>query len=348
MPLNFVGLSRVVEIAAALDDDAAVVQRAVTLIKHYGSRYLVKGFIEIAHRWAPDEEAFLKLVRRFSNDDDLDIEALKAVHEKLEAAGWVHACRDIVATGGQSRLIQISRYLVPAKHLSLNTDPPAALSPRPAPIWSDRYPPDFHPALFTLSHVSESAEQLAEKVLGKIFPKPESIQQEIDFLSKKVLESGDQPKLIARLANLRKRLAAPQSISPQKCANLTGKLHRTILTELLNGWEAELDRELRQQYRSWIDVETLDPALMQHKNLIFLPSILKLEEPHRQLGLSILKRRNRSQPWHLYAAEPNQAFIHKLEKTGSKYGTLAKSACIQRGERGQRADCVAPSGDRSA
>lgn len=283
-------------------------------------RFIRLTCAEIAHKWAESGPAFVNILEE-TTDGAIDIIPLRLVDAALERAGWIGAGQDLVAEGHLAHLFKLGDLLQPVSDLGEPIDPPPAFAHHATPDWFSRYPADFHPALGTLCGFTphEKALSLANNVLGKAYPDPAAIKAEIDHLAAALptAAAADQPKLGQRLASLKKRLNnKPRPLSPKKRNNLNRKLFRTVQHEMLHRWEADLQAGLEERLRTRLDVQAIDPALLNRENGRLLPHILTLDPEISQLGLDLLRARCGPDNWCLQTANPNQNFVKKLSQRG--------------------------------
>ena len=255
-------------------------------------------------------------------------ELVTAAHTFLEGAGWAGVAGGLVLDGEVKRLCDVGRRLAVTRALGGAvegvadgaTDAPFRPPGDGIPDWAGRYPETLRPVLGTLSGVTDDAERIAGRVLGKDCPDPESVRREISALERRLTEHPDDPRLSRRLRNLHARTESEQAVSPARLDRLKGKLERAVRRSLVvaleNGLEAGIDVRLRRM----LEVDALPDWMFEPPQLRVLAPMLRLSRAFRTLGLRLFRRRLGPPPWNLAEDPANQAFLARLDKRGVNLG----------------------------
>ncbi|MEM8862864.1 MAG: hypothetical protein AAGD96_31525, partial [Chloroflexota bacterium] len=307
------------ELTLSLNDAQAAISRTQQLHQEEYDGYLyTSGYLRLAHVWAQNSKAFVELLENMSGRDDLDIEQLNRLHQELEKGGWVNVVQDLVAAGHFNRLVELSKRIDVNLSSDLAVGPPSALLHKPSPIWLDRFPAEFHPAINTLNSFvpPDKALSLTENVLGKSFPDPAELSREIQHLEGLIKVNPQNAGLSKRFANLKKRQTSPKALSSKKVDNLNKKLVGVVHVEMLNVWEGKLKESAYINLSQNLNVETVPDELVSTHGSMLLPNIRNLPHPFKDLGLKLLQNRCGARPWLMSQEPANLKFVGRLSKLG--------------------------------
>lgn len=186
--------------------------------------------------------------------------------------------------------------------------------------WMNCYPSDFHSALKSLGEATDDAPRIAESVLGKAFPSPESLLQQIKALESKLVDGSAKPtdevRIQGRLANLRRRRTQAASVSSVRRIKLIEKLSKRTELEILQQYATasrfQAAAVMRQRYnlKAFPD-EWLQPPLDR-----VLREINGLSSPMRELGIRLVFETLERTTRNFDQEPPNVAFRERMEAIG--------------------------------
>ena len=244
------------------------------------------------------------------------IEAVQLTHSALSEAGWTNMASALLLDGQAKAIQTIAAQVSILNALKRAVAPPPFPAFVSSPLWLDRYPADVQPTLKILNAVSPQAEQLANRLLGKQFPLPESLEQEIGAIEALLTQRPGDSRLAGRLANLRRRLAQPVSVSPGRTARLIERLNQTIRRAVLQVWQDEMTTQRYEAGMELLGVPVVPDWLIQPKYAAAIGYLLRLPTIYKQLALQLLRRRCGEPPWSFWDEPANHSFIEKLHTLG--------------------------------
>lgn len=243
-------------------------------------------------------------------------DALRQVARHFDQGGWPGLVRDLVLDGELRPLLEASRRLASGRALKLEVSPPERVSPTSIPGWCQHYPEQFAAALATLDAVASDADRIATRILGKHFPQPDRLRQEIAAIENRWREDPHDATLQRRLDNLRLRLTSTAEVSPVRAMRLLARLQRATRRALLHAWQHGLEAQLHSRLPQLLHVETVPEWLLAPRQLHVLACLLNLSRAFRELGLRLLRVRCGPPPWNLLDDPANQAFLSRLQTLG--------------------------------
>ena len=254
--------------------------------------------------WSLDRRParFAKIATALSahhGDQQETAELVTAVETCLRDAGWAGVVAGLVEDGEAKLICDVGRRLAFTRELQGEVDLPALPTVDEMPEWARRYPETLRPVLGTLSGVTGDAEQIADRLLGKDCPDPESLRREISAIERRLCEHPDDPRLPGRLRNLRFRTESAQAISPVRLGRLKGKLERAVRRNLVAALQARLEVVLGARFRQQLEVDALPDWMFEPQQLRVLAPMLRLSRAFRALGLRLFRRRLGPPPWNL-------------------------------------------------
>ena len=281
----------------------------------------------------PDRFAKIAAALDAHDGDHKEIsELVTAADTFLEGAGWAGVAGGLVLDGEAKRLCDVGRRLVVTRAMGGAVeggvegvvDGAADAPVRPTgdgiPDWSGRYPEALWPVLGTLSGVTDDAERIAGRVLGKDCPDPESVRREISALEQRLTEHPDDPNLSRRLRNLRARMESGQAVSPARLGRLKDKLERAVRRNLVAALQARLQVGLEARLKQLLEADAIPAWMFEPPQMRVLAPMLRLSRAFRNLGLRLFRQRLGPPPWNLIEDPANQAFLTRLSKRGVNLG----------------------------
>lgn len=309
-------LSSMVEFAQATDDD----QLSCSLIEHLAKKPDANydaNELRLAYYFGDSIDSIAGLVTALQRDHERTQLAtqLKPLADDQEMKRIVAKC---LAENDVSVLSRIAATTAILRNI--NQPPPRRPHFEQPANWMNRYPNEFHSALESLGQATNNAPSVADSVLGKAFPSPENMRQEIGALESKLADGIPEPtvevRLRGRLANLRRRETQADQLSPARRVKLIEKLKKRTELEILNHYATtsrlQAAAAMRQRFNlSSIPDEWLQPPLDR-----VLREIIGLKSPMQELGIRLvfetLERTTRN-----FDQEPrNVAFRERMESAG--------------------------------
>ena len=243
-------------------------------------------------------------------------ERVTAVETCLRDAGWTGVTGGLVLDGEVKLLCDVGRCLAMIRAVQGEVEAPIRPTVEEIPDWARRYPETLRPVLGTLSGVTDDAERIAGRVLGKDCPDPESVRREISALEQRLSEHLDDPHLTRRLRNLRARLESGQAVSPVRLGRLKDKLEHAVRRSLVVALQARLQVGLEARLKQVLEADAIPGWMFEPPQVRVFAPMLRLSRAFRNLGLRLFRRRLGPPPWNLVEDPANQAFLARLSKRG--------------------------------
>lgn len=309
-------LSSLVEFALATDKD----DLSCSLIAHLSQKpdtTYNSIDLKLAYHFGHSIESVSDLLIGLDSDNDLT-----ELAAQLEPLADDDDLKRIVAKRLASNDVTILKRIAATTAILKNLKQP---SPRRECFqqlagWSNRYPSDFQSALESLGRVTKDAPRVAESVLGKTFPCPEKLQQQIDALQCKLADGVAKPaeevRMRGRLENLHRRKITAASVSPTRRDKLIEKLGKRTELELLQRYATTSRVRAVQAMQQRFGLTTFPDEWLQPPLDRVLREINGLSKPMQDLGIRLvfetLERTTRN-----FDEEPrNLIFRERMELAG--------------------------------
>ncbi|EKK01077.1 hypothetical protein RBSH_03595 [Rhodopirellula baltica SH28] len=204
--------------------------------------------------------------------------------------------------------------------------------------WVNRYPSEFHSALESLGQAAADAPRIAESVLGKAFPSPEKLNQQIDVLESKLTESAakrndnaqrdhpaepfdtpqpnDEGRMRGRLTNLRRRRTQVPSVSLARREKLIEKLRKRTELELLQQYAATSRLHAAAAMQRRFSLKTFPDEWLSPPFDRVLREINGLDNPMQDLGIRLLFETSERTTRNFDEEPRNLVFRQRMEATG--------------------------------
>jgi hypothetical protein len=237
-----------------------------------------------------------------------------------------------LARHGRSRLARalvLEKRLQDVEDLGLRLDylrrvqghEPGLPAPAPAPSggtddWVSFYPPALHPALRSLAAAVPDARDMADRLLGRWWPRSDTLHREIAALEKRAAEGSGPPHLQERLERLRGRLARPANVPAARVRKEADRLERALLRSELASVTSEIDERVQAELLRELGTDAPPEWLGRPELRRALILTRRLEPPERRLALRVLQARLGPPPWDLRDVPENRAFLDELRRRG--------------------------------
>ncbi|MEP3929279.1 MAG: hypothetical protein ABJM55_11355, partial [Rhodopirellula bahusiensis] len=204
--------------------------------------------------------------------------------------------------------------------------------------WVNRYPSEFYSALESLGQAAADAPRIAESVLGKAFPSPEKLNQQIDALESKLTESAakrndnaqrdhpaepfdtpqpnDEGRMRGRLTNLRRRRTQVPSVSLARREKLIEKLRKRTELELLQQYAATSRLHAAAAMQRRFSLKTFPDEWLSPPFDRVLREINGLDNPMQDLGIRLLFETSERTTRNFDEEPRNLVFRQRMEATG--------------------------------
>ncbi len=186
--------------------------------------------------------------------------------------------------------------------------------------WCSRFPDDFAPALQSLSESTPDSEQIAERLLGKVFPTRDTLQRQIDALRSKlargVRPEFDEDRMRRRLDNLRRRQDKGFSVSPARRNDLIKKLARRAEDETLQRYTLRCRQQVAATIGNRFDVQEFPEDLLFSPLDRVLREITRLSKSMRNLGIRLLFESAQRTTSNFDNEPKNLAFTRRMQSIG--------------------------------
>ncbi|MEM8736261.1 MAG: hypothetical protein AAGG44_18670, partial [Planctomycetota bacterium] len=196
--------------------------------------------------------------------------------------------------------------------------------------WQGRYPNEYRSVLHSLSESSPDAERIAETVLGKFYPSPSALQQQIDVLRAKLGQASakdqghelelapkaDKVRMQQRLFNLERRLTRRVSVAPSRRAKLIEKLQRRVDEETIKQFTLQCRKQVVAGIRDRFGIEHLPDDFLAPPLNCVLREIFRLSKPMRKLGIRLLFASGNRTTCGFDDEPKNLRFKHRMESMG--------------------------------
>jgi len=280
----------------------------------------------------PDRKQMVELIKIIDVLEYKEHECIKIltdVGQELSDAGWTELVKNQLLDNRSDELIAVGKLIrsIESTHGRIPEIPTRnQIKTMKEPVWFTHVPQELHPILLQFDALFADAEEIAERVLGKAFPSPDRLREEIAGIEsqidsiRKQSENAEIPQRIEhlnkRLNNLTQRLHAPKPLAANRIDKLRLKLERTFERMLLQRWRADLQNELHRQITQLLGIIEVPQWLLQQQQLALLGPIAQLSPKMRALALDLLRLRSGPPPWSLNHHHANQAYLHQLRKRG--------------------------------
>jgi hypothetical protein len=300
---------------------ASVLRLTRVLLEHVASRPLRRASegaaVEVAlDLYDGEAEAFVVLLESLSGWDRTTLCSLRCL---LATPEHRTVLREMLVGGEVER---IARFLTRAALLPTFTrgrrlDSLLTLPDADGKVDVQRYPAVLRPLLLELARVDPEASRSADRILGVSFPDHGRLRDEIRALSR--LLAGRpldaEPRMRARLANLKVRLAEATSISEVRLRRLADKLRRRTWQATLEHWDRAIARSLEEGVSARLG--TRPPlAWLAEPYVGVLASVCQLATAFRDLAFRLLRQRLGPPPWDLRDDHVNRSFLERMRKRG--------------------------------
>ena len=187
--------------------------------------------------------------------------------------------------------------------------------------WIANYPEAFQEPLSRLASHSNSAEKIADRILGKDIPNRTALKNEKRSVESKLaaiadLDSELAVRLAGRLNNINSYLHKADNVSPRRAKNLIDKLEARVLYEIVDQFVCNGSEIAKQHFRGSPNAEVVLEKLLQPKYGRLLAEILQLTPDNQKLGLRLLFE-SEAGTTDCFNSEPaNVRFLESMEAAG--------------------------------
>jgi hypothetical protein len=318
--------SMLAELTATLDGedaeafaDSVIAARVAARVGTHVAASSLRGGLVLSGFRARDPRA----VERFG---EIVVRLIEADAEEQARAGddpfcLAAACRDrevgdvlarLVMRGEVAPVLELGRRLRALQAAGLEAPAMSVPAPRRR-AFLRYYPPEMRADLAALAGADPEAEATAAQILGKTFPTPAALADQIVALEKKLARAPDE-RLATRIASLKRRRAG-STASPAAIAKLRQKLSLAIDRKRVATWSRAAERAFATAVGEALGREP-PPWLLEAPMMDLWPHLLSLPASFRRLSVRVVQARLGPYPWDLRDEPANRSFLDRLASRG--------------------------------
>ncbi|MBC7966883.1 MAG: hypothetical protein H7Z17_13275, partial [Fuerstia sp.] len=278
----------------------------------------------------------LKLIGPESRMNSERLPDVVMLHQRFLQAGWPDVLPSVLRS---KRLAEVTQLSVLLAISAAFPDGPSAV-PRPEnpalPEWAAGLPAELHASIACLCALSGADSGKAQSIVARHFPAKHDLQNEIEALERRTVQSPGDSHRSARLQNLKRRLANPDPVSPHAIHRLRRKLDEAIVRHVFRDFRNRVLSSIQRVLHARIGGQRVCRELSVPRHLELVSSLLRLWEPWREFGLRLLRKCWGDDDWD-HAREPaNVRFLQSLEARGIRVAPWLQQRRVRISAEGRR------------